>query len=158
MSGRPPMPPKPFAEAEAALNEAIAALPAYEATTQGLRVQVRAFWLDDQSQPEDNNFCWAYRIRIENHGATSVQLLERSWEIIDGRGNVEHVRGEGVVGEQPVIESGSGFEYTSGASLDTPSGIMRGAYHMVEVATGRGFEISIPTFSLDSPYQSGLIH
>ncbi|NHO31306.1 Co2+/Mg2+ efflux protein ApaG [Acetobacter fallax] len=158
MSSRPPMPPKLFTDPEAALSEAIASLPAYEDTTEGVRVIVRAFWLDDQSQPEEHNYCWGYRIRIENHSDRTVQLLERSWEIIDGLGHIDRVRGDGVIGEQPVIEAGSGFEYTSGAALDTPSGIMRGLYRMIEEPTGRLFDVRIPPFSLDSPYQSGLVH
>ena len=158
MSSRPPMPPKLFEDPEAALDEAIASLPAYEETTENVRVVVRAFWLEDQSQPEDHSYCWGYRISIENHGDHTVQLLERSWEIIDANGHVDRVRGDGVVGEQPVLKPDGGFQYTSGASLDTPSGIMRGYYHMIDETTGRHFEVRIPAFSLDSPYQPGIIH
>lgn len=152
------MPPKLFTDAEAMLAEAIASLPAYEETTEGVRVIVRAFWLDDQSQPEDQDYCWGYNIHIENHSDRTVKLLERSWEIIDGSGQTDRVEGEGVVGEQPVILPGGVFEYTSGASLDTPSGIMRGHYRMEEPDTGRCFDVRIPPFSLDSPYHTGLIH
>lgn len=158
MAPRSPLPPKLFEDPEAALDEAIEALPAYEATTENVRIIVRSFWLDDQSQPEEHSFCWGYRIRIENHGRRTVQLLERSWEIIDGNGQVERVHGDGVVGEQPVLEPGGGFQYTSGASLETPSGIMRGRYHMIEQPDGRRFDVKIPAFSLDSPYQSGIVH
>ncbi|NHN88140.1 Co2+/Mg2+ efflux protein ApaG [Acetobacter sp. LMG 1627] len=152
------MPPKLFEDPEEALNEAIASLPAYEATTEDVRVVVRVFWLDDQSQPDEHSYCWGYRVRIENHGHATVHLLERAWEIIDANGDVERVRGDGVVGEQPVLAPGGGFEYTSGASLDTPSGIMRGFYHMVEEPGGRQFKVRIPAFSLDSPYQPGVVH
>ncbi|MCH4090198.1 Co2+/Mg2+ efflux protein ApaG [Acetobacter sp.] len=158
MSSRPPMPPKLFEDPETALNEAIAALPSYEATTDNIRIVVRAFWLDDQSQPDEHSYCWGYRIRIENHGPNTVQLLERSWEIIDANGHVDRVRGDGVVGEQPILGPGGGFEYTSGASLDTPSGIMRGFFHMVEEPGRRLFDVRIPAFSLDSPYQPSMLH
>ncbi|GBQ23733.1 ApaG protein [Acetobacter estunensis NRIC 0472] len=158
MSSRPPMPPKLFTDPEEALNEAIAALPAYEDTTENIHVVVRPFWLDDQSQPDEQSYCWGYRIRIENLGDHPVQLLERMWEIIDAQGQIERIRGEGVVGEQPLIEPGNAFEYTSGASLDTPSGIMRGSYRMEDATTGRHFDIRIPPFSLDCPYHAGLVH
>ncbi|MDG6095470.1 Co2+/Mg2+ efflux protein ApaG [Acetobacter sp. AN02] len=132
--------------------------PVYEATTESVRVLVQAFWLEDQSEPSDRVYCWAYRIRIENHGSSTIQLLGRHWEIIDAAGRTEHVRGEGVVGEQPVLTPAAGFEYTSGASLDTPGGIMRGTYTMTEQPGGRLFEVRIPAFSLDSPFQSSTLH
>ena len=158
MSSRPPLPPRLFQDPEAALNEAIAGLPAYEESTGTIKVTVRAFWLDDQSQPEEHNFCWGYRIRIENLGDSTVQLLERNWELIDAQGQIDHVHGDGVIGEQPVIPPGCGFEYTSGASLDTPSGIMRGFYRMIEQPGGRYLAVRIPAFTLDSPYQPAIVH
>jgi len=132
--------------------------PLFTATTRDIRVSVRAFYLTDQSQPEQSHFVWAYRVTIENLGARTVQLLRRSWEITDGRGRVQQVNGPGVVGEQPVLEPGESFEYTSGTPLSTPSGFMRGTYGMVEQGSGEEFDVAIPAFSLDSPHQAGLVH
>jgi ApaG protein len=119
---------------------------------------VRSFFLADQSQPDDNHFVWAYRVKIENHGSEPVQLLRRTWQITDARGRTQHVHGAGVVGEQPLLEPGESFEYTSGTPLDTPSGFMVGAYHMVVPSSGENFDVAIPAFSLDSPHQSGRVH
>ncbi len=130
----------------------------YAKTTRGVRVSVRSFYLDDQSQPEENHFVWAYRVKIENVGDTTVQLLRRTWRITDARGRTQHVHGAGVIGEQPVMEPGESFEYTSGTPLDTPSGFMVGAYHMIETASGEAFDVAIPAFSLDSPHQVGRVH
>ncbi len=126
--------------------------------TRDVRVSVRSFYLDDQSRPDDAHFVWAYRVRIENRGREPVQLLRRTWHITDARGRTQYVHGEGVVGEQPVLEPGETFEYTSGTPLDTPSGFMRGAYHMLAPASGESFDVSIPIFSLDSPHQGGVVH
>ncbi len=130
----------------------------YCATTRGIKVSVRPFYLEDQSQPDERQFVWAYRVRIENHGAENVRLLRRTWHITDGRGRTQHVQGDGVLGEQPQMGPGEAFEYTSGTPLETPSGFMTGAYHMVSTGSGEPFDVRIPTFSLDSPHQSGLIH
>ena len=130
----------------------------YSATTRGIKVSVRPFFLEDQSQPEERQFVWAYRVRIENHGAENVRLLRRTWHITDGRGRTQHVQGDGVLGEQPQLDPGEAFEYTSGTPLETPSGFMTGAYHMIGTGSGEPFDVRIPTFSLDSPHQSGLIH
>ncbi|MCQ8239995.1 Co2+/Mg2+ efflux protein ApaG [Rhizosaccharibacter radicis] len=131
---------------------------AFCATTRDIRVAVRSFFLDDQSQPEERQYLWAYRIRIENQGRDTVRLLRRTWHITDAAGRVQQVEGEGVVGEQPQLGAGEAFEYTSGTPLETPSGFMRGVYHMVVTATGERFDVRIPTFSLDSPHQSGIVH
>lgn len=130
----------------------------YALTTRGVMVSVRAFFLADQSNPDDNRFVWAYRVRIANHGNRTVQLLRRTWHITDARGRTQHVHGPGVVGEQPTLDPGQAFEYTSGTPLETPSGIMTGAYHMIVPASGEMFDVEIPAFSLDSPHQSGRIH
>ncbi len=126
---------------------------AFTATTRDIRVSVRAFYLADQSEPERSHFVWAYRVAIENLGRQTVQLLKRTWLITDGLGRTQQVHGEGVVGEQPVLEPGQSFEYTSGTPLPTPSGFMRGAYHMEVTETGEAFDVEIPAFSLDSPHQ-----
>ena len=145
------------AGAEAALPEG-APGEDYSAVTRGIKVSVRAFFLEDQSQPEERQFVWAYRVRIENHGPEIVQLLRRTWHITDASGRTQHVHGDGVLGEQPQLDPGEAFEYTSGTPLETPSGFMTGAYHMVSAASGESFDIRIPTFSLDSPHQSGVVH
>ncbi len=130
----------------------------YCAVTRGIRVSVRTFYLDDQSQPEERQFVWAYRVRIENQGMEDVRLLRRTWHITDSRGHTQHVAGDGVLGEQPRMAPGETYEYTSGTPLTTPSGFMTGAYHMVSIASGELFDVRIPTFSLDSPHQIGMIH
>ena len=98
----------------------------YEAVTRNIRVAVVPSFLDDQSEPAEGRYLWSYHITIENTGGEAVQLLSRHWRITDSRGRVREVRGAGVVGEQPVIQPGSAFEYTSGAPLETPSGFMTG--------------------------------
>jgi ApaG protein len=129
----------------------------YSATTRNIKVTVRPHYLDDQSAPEDHHFVWAYEVRIENLGSETVQLLSRYWQIIDARGEIHEVRGPGVVGEQPILEPGDVFDYTSGTPLSTASGIMGGRYQM-ENERGEQFEIQVPDFSLDSPYQPMRLH
>ena len=129
----------------------------YEETTGAIHIAVEPDFLDDQSQPEAGRYLWAYRVTIENRGATPVQLMSRYWRITDARGRVREVRGDGVVGEQPVIEPGSSFQYTSGAPLETACGFMTGKYTMRDAA-GRGFEVGIPMFALDSPYEGQRLH
>jgi ApaG protein len=130
----------------------------FEALTHGVRVTVRTFYLADQSEPERSHFVWAYRVGIANEGSRTVQLLRRTWLITDALGRTQRVHGEGVIGEQPVLEPGESFEYTSGTPLSTPSGFMRGTYHMVSRDSGEAFDVAIPTFSLDSPHQPGGLH
>ena len=130
----------------------------YSETTRAIRVSVRAFFLADQSEPERGHFVWAYRVAIANQGKVTVQLLRRTWHITDALGRTQQVQGEGVVGEQPVIEPGQNIEYTSGTPLATPSGIKRGPYHMVITDTGEAFDVTIPAFSLDSPHQPLRVH
>lgn len=125
----------------------------YEATTHDIRVSVRPTFLPDQSAPTDNHFVWAYHVRIENLGGATVQLISRIWRITNAKGEMHEVRGPGVVGEQPTLEPGDFFEYTSGTPLSTPSGIMGGTYQM-ENERGETFDVQIPAFSLDSPYQA----
>jgi len=125
----------------------------YEATTRRIRVSVEPVFLDEQSEPDENHYVWAYQVKIENDGLEPVQLLNRHWQISDARGQLQEVKGEGVVGEQPTLKPGEVFEYTSGTPLATPSGIMFGSYEM-ETKTGERFSIKIPAFSLDSPYQA----
>ena len=124
----------------------------YVATTRQIKVTVRPAYLDDQSAPSDNHFVWSYSVTIENLGSETVQLISRHWRITDARGELHEVRGPGVIGEQPTLEPGDMYEYTSGTPLATPSGIMSGEYQM-ENERGEAFDITIPAFSLDSPYQ-----
>jgi ApaG protein len=124
----------------------------YTQTTRSITITVMPTYLDDQSAPEEQHYVWKYHIRIENHGQDTVQLRTRYWRITDSLGRVQEVRGAGVVGEQPVLRPGESYEYTSGTPLPTPSGIMVGAYQM-ESQSGEKFEVDVPAFSLDSPYQ-----
>jgi ApaG protein len=136
----------------------------YIQATRGIEVRVASFYLEDQSEPDNGRFVWAYRVTIENRGKQTVQLISRTWRITDARGRVFEVEGEGVVGEQPVLKPGEAFEYTSGTPLETPSGFMTGQYHMVTrdmaapTEDGEIFDVAIPTFSLDSPHQPGRVH
>jgi len=129
----------------------------YHETTELIRVTVKPIYLEEQSSPGENHFVWAYQVRIENMCRESVQLLNRHWQITDSLGRVQEVRGAGVVGEQPRLEPGASFEYTSGTPLRTPSGIMVGSYEM-ESASGRRFDVAVPAFSLDSPHQPIQLH
>jgi len=122
-------------------------------TTNKIKVTVAPFYLETQSIPEQGHFVWAYTIQLENMGDKTVQLLNRYWRITDAGGNVQEVRGPGVIGEQPTLKSGDSFQYTSGAALKTPSGVMVGNYEMV-ADDGEQFAIEIPLFSLDSPTQA----
>ena len=120
------------------------------ATTDGVTVRVSVSYLPEQSEPERGRWFWAYHIRLENEGADTVQLLTRHWVITDGRGARHSVEGEGVVGEQPVIEPGASFDYVSGCPLATPSGAMQGNYRMVR-EDGAIFDVEIPRFALLAP-------
>jgi ApaG protein len=122
----------------------------YMAKTKRITVTVEPRYMADRSEPGEGRFFWAYTIEIANEGATPVQILARHWIITDQRGKREDVRGIGVVGEQPVIEPGSSFTYTSGCPLTTPSGTMVGTYQAIEDG-GEIFTVDIPAFSLDIP-------
>jgi ApaG protein len=123
----------------------------YEAITENIRVTVRPEFLESQSQPEGGKFVWAYTITVQNRGMEAITLLTRHWIITDGMGRRQDVRGDGVVGEQPTLQPGEQFEYTSGCPLPTPSGMMVGSYGMI-TSSGRPFDVAIPPFSLDSPH------
>jgi ApaG protein len=122
----------------------------HSAETRGVAVRVSVSFMAEQSEPARGRWFWAYHIRIENSSKQAVQLLTRHWVIMDGRGVKQEVRGEGVVGEQPVIEPGDSFDYVSGCPLDTPTGAMEGSYHMV-AEDGSTFEATIPRFTLIGP-------
>ena len=125
----------------------------YTAKTRGIVVSVEPTYLETSSSPDSSAYFWAYRVVIENQGRETVHLLNRHWMITNERGELTEVKGSGVVGEQPVLKPGERFEYTSGAPLNTPSGMMGGAYQM-ESESGERFDIEIPTFSLDRPDQN----
>ena len=114
-------------------------------------------YLEARSSPSDSQYVWAYHVTIENQGHETVQLLSRHWMITNARGELDEVKGPGVVGEQPILKPGESFEYTSGAPLNTPWGMMGGSYRM-ETESGERFDIEIPTFSLDSPHHAGLVN
>jgi len=122
----------------------------HSATTGDITVRVVVSFLPEQSEPAKGRWFWAYHIRIENAGAKAAQLISREWYISDGRGTVNEVRGEGVVGEQPVLDPGASFDYVSGCPLTTPTGYMEGRYFMVD-EEGMAFEVSIPRFPLIAP-------
>jgi ApaG protein len=123
----------------------------YEQETSGVMVRVAPQFAPEQSAPDERRYVWAYTIEIENRGDKPVQLLSRYWRITDDNGLTQEVRGDGLIGQQPVIEPGASFRYTSAAPLAAPSGMMHGAYSMVD-AEGERFDIAVPVFALDSPY------
>lgn len=129
----------------------------YSAVTRAIAVRVEPTYLEAHSSPGNSQYFWAYRITIENQGSETVQLLCRHWMITNARGELNEVKGPGVVGEQPILKPGESFEYTSGAPLNTPWGLMGGSYTM-ESESGERFDIEIPTFSLDTPGQGVLLN
>ena len=129
----------------------------YMKTSHHINVTVDPVFLEDQSLPLDKHYVWAYRVWIENQGPDMVQLVKRAWRITDANGVVHEVRGEGVVGEKPWIAPGATYQYTSGTPLSTPSGMMEGTYHM-RTKSGKMFDVVIPLFSLDSPYETASVH
>jgi ApaG protein len=119
-----------------------------------ITIDVDTQYLEDQSDPAERRFVFAYTITIRNRGAVPAKLLTRHWIITDANGKVQEVRGEGVVGEQPHLRPGQGFRYTSGAVLETPVGSMHGSYQMI-ADDGVRFDAQIPAFTLAIP---GTIH
>ena len=124
--------------------------PVSTAETEGIRVTVRSQYLPDQSSPSDDRYVFAYTVKIANEGARTAQLRTRHWIITDGRGVIEEVRGDGVVGEQPRLAPGETFQYTSGCVLQTPVGTMQGSYRFHR-DDGSIFDAAIAPFSLASP-------
>jgi len=129
----------------------------YQAVTRNIEVTVTPKFLPERSSQEKSYFFWAYTIEISNHGSETVQLKTRHWRITDAFGRVQEVRGAGVVGEEPVLEPGASYEYTSGVPLPTPSGFMVGSYGMI-TEKGEHFDIEVPAFSLDCSYAERTIN
>ncbi len=123
----------------------------YESRTRNVVVRVEPEFLSEQSSPADNRYIWAYTVEIENQGEEELQVVKRFWKIADSVGQVQEIHGEGVVGEMPVLKPGETFRYTSGAPLSSPSGIMLGSYGM-KAQDGEHYDVAIPPFSLDSPF------
>lgn len=119
-----------------------------EATTNGVQVEAVARFSPEHSAPHLGQWFFLYTIRITNLSDETVQLVARHWVITDATGTVEEVRGSGVVGEQPVLDPGESFEYTSGCPLKTPFGFMRGRYEVLAPAGGRRFEAEVAPFEL----------
>ena len=122
----------------------------FKATTRGISVSVLPVYIDERSNPAASQYFWAYRVVIQNQSGMRVQLLSRYWLITDAEGHREEVEGEGVVGEQPTLDDGEEFNYTSGCPLTTESGIMVG-YYIFKADSGEEFQVEIPAFSLDLP-------
>jgi ApaG protein len=129
----------------------------YSETTDRVQVSVEPFYVEEQSEPQKERWVFGYRVTIENRGEAPVQLISRHWRITDGRGKLIEVKGDGVVGEQPRLEPGQSFRYTSGTPLATPTGIMVGTYQMID-AEGHWFDVRIPAFSLDAPGVRGVVN
>lgn len=122
----------------------------YTRTTRDIEITVMPEFLPERSDEAQGQWFWAYTVEIANGGDTSVQITHRHWKITDANGRLEEVRGRGVVGEQPVLQPGEAFRYTSGCPLGTSSGFMSGSYRIVADG-GEVFEAEIPMFSLDEP-------
>jgi len=121
-----------------------------DATTRGIRIQVKSTYLSDRSSPRDSQYLFAYQVRISNTGTETAQLVSREWIITSAEGDVERVKGPGVVGEKPVLQPGASFEYTSYCPLKTAVGSMQGSYQMV-TAEGEKFDAQIAPFTLAIP-------
>jgi ApaG protein len=130
----------------------------YTLVTNSVKVTVLPIYIEEQSIPYESCYVWMYSVKIKNQGHSTIQLLNRHWQIIDYKGKINEIDGIGVVGEQPVIKPGEIFKYTSGAYLNVPSGIMNGKYEFLNEQSEKIFEVIIPSFSLDSPYISTRPH
>ena len=129
----------------------------FTAVSHEIVVSVEPSYLPAESEPDEHRYVWSYRVVIANHGRRAVQLMTRFWEITDANGLRRTVTGPGVVGQQPIIEPGEAFEYSSGCPLSTPSGIMAGSYRMVD-DQGVTLDVAIPAFSLDVPDPKRLLN
>ncbi|MBC7588206.1 MAG: Co2+/Mg2+ efflux protein ApaG [Chitinophagaceae bacterium] len=121
--------------------------------SEGIQISVETFYQSDYSNPQNNEFMFAYRITIENHNHFTVQLLHRNWTIFDSNGEQREVEGEGVVGTQPILQSGEQFQYVSGCNLRTEMGKMKGHYTMINQNNKLNFQVKIPPFELIVPFK-----
>jgi ApaG protein len=135
-----------FAEANIASRGALS-----DATTRGIRIEVKSSYISDRSSPGESEFFFAYKVRISNVGSLTAKLVSREWIITDAEGDVERVKGPGVVGQQPVLPPGGEFEYTSACPLKTSVGSMYGCYQMV-TDSGEHFDAVVAPFTLAAPY------
>ena len=119
-----------------------------------IHIDVQPQYLPEQSDPEEGVYSFAYTIKIRNEGDVPAQLISRSWNVNDANGHTEKVRGLGVIGQQPLLQPGETFEYTSGTRLRTPTGTMHGSYFFVS-ESGERFDVDIPMFVLDALSASG---
>jgi len=124
----------------------------YTLTTNFVKVTVSPIYVEEHSIPYENCYVWIYNVKIKNQNKSTIQLVSRHWQIMDYTGKINEIDGIGVIGEQPVIHSGEIFKYTSGAYLNTPSGIMQGRYEFLDEESTQLFKVIVPSFSLDSPY------
>ena len=115
-----------------------------------INVSVKTTYIKEQSDPENSRFVFAYTINIRNEGQKAARLVSRHWHITDANGQVQEVRGLGVVGEQPYLAPGEDFEYTSGTVIETPVGSMQGSYQMIDDEKSE-FDATIPVFTLATP-------
>lgn len=124
---------------------------ASQAVTNGIEIAVKSQFVAEKSSPTARRYAFAYTVTITNRGKETAQLQRRHWMITDSEGDMQEVRGDGVVGEQPILAPGEAFEYTSFCVIPTPSGVMRGTYQMVTKA-GQSFNAQIAPFHLAMPY------
>jgi ApaG protein len=132
------------------MSDVMSAFFPHVATTDDITVRVSVSFLAEQSAPAAGRWFWSYHVRIENDGDLAIQLLSRHWIIRDGRGAVHEVRGEGVIGEMPLILPSASYDYVSGCPLATASGSMRGSYKMV-TEDGAALDVAVPEFPLIGP-------
>jgi ApaG protein len=134
-------------------HKAVQQMSSSEATTRNIRVRVQAQYDPRRSSPPQNQWFFLYTVNITNEGDDTVKLISRHWVITDGTGEMEEVRGPGVVGNEPVLAPGKSFEYTSGCALTTPFGSMHGTYQMINQSDEQ-FDIEIAPFTLTEPYST----
>lgn len=123
----------------------------YSQETSDILVTASPHYEDDMSTPFEDYYVWSYNIKIQNKSAVAIKITHRSWVVVDNKGQIQEVSGEGIIGLQPVIKPGNSFEYSSNVHLGTPSGIMMGTYE-VSLEDGKMIEVEVPSFSLDCPH------
>lgn len=123
------------------------------AITEGVKISVETVYQDEHSNPTSEHFMFAYRISVENLSDYTIQLMRRKWFIFDSNGTIREVEGEGVVGQQPIIEPGDSYSYVSGCNLKTDIGSMRGNYTMHNLVQETSFKVEIPEFELIVPFR-----